>query len=267
MKRMIKKIPFKTKEEWLQIRKNYIGSSEVPIILGLSPFESAEHLFNRKLNGLEVAVNEAMEWGLILEDLIAKEYARRKGVRVYKPKFIFHNVYYPHLIASVDYLFKDADVILEIKNSRFFKNEIFGMPAYVYAQVQTQLLVSGKGKAIVVALVGGNDLREIELLPDSDMFEKIIVYTKAFKEAIDKKDYNIFKEFLSVNQDNSLTDMNNVQSDEISENEINKLIEIDKLIKELENEKSRIVDKIKNSYANMEDEKTTLYNKVLIQTN
>ncbi len=206
MKRMIKKIPFKTKEEWLQIRKNYIGSSEVPIILGLSPFESAEHLFNRKLNGLEVAVNEAMEWGLILEDLIAKEYARRKGVRVYKPKFIFHNVYYPHLIASVDYLFKDADVILEIKNSRFFKNEIFGMPAYVYAQVQTQLLVSGKGKAIVVALVGGNDLREIELLPDSDMFEKIISFIRKRFQRSDwiNKIITYSRNMLSVNQDNSL---------------------------------------------------------------
>ena len=38
---MIKEISYQSKEEWLSIRKGYIGGSDAGAVVGLNPYKSA----------------------------------------------------------------------------------------------------------------------------------------------------------------------------------------------------------------------------------
>ena len=61
-----------TREEWLEVRKSGIGSSEVGTILGLNPFETPYQLWRRKL-GMDSPKEEnfAMKAGHYLEDAVS----------------------------------------------------------------------------------------------------------------------------------------------------------------------------------------------------
>ena len=61
------------REEWLDVRKSGIGSSEVATIVGLNPFETPYQLWRRK-RGLDAPQEEnfAMKAGHYLEDAVEK---------------------------------------------------------------------------------------------------------------------------------------------------------------------------------------------------
>lgn len=68
------------------VRRSGIGSSDAPIVAGLSPYATPADLFleKRGLAAREVPefVREAAEWGQIMEPVILREYARRENVHV-----------------------------------------------------------------------------------------------------------------------------------------------------------------------------------------
>lgn len=70
-----------------KVRRSGIGSSDAPVIAGLSGYWTPADLFleKRGLTEREVppGVQEAAEWGNIMEPIILREYARRAGVHVF----------------------------------------------------------------------------------------------------------------------------------------------------------------------------------------
>ena len=63
--------PIDDRETWLAARRAGIGASEIAAVMGISPWESPLSLYWRKVNGWDVAENEAMRNGTILEPAIA----------------------------------------------------------------------------------------------------------------------------------------------------------------------------------------------------
>lgn len=66
---------FKTKEEWLEWRYDGVCASDVPIIMGVSKYASAEELFHSKVNRVPLkakskASEKAMEESLALEGIV-----------------------------------------------------------------------------------------------------------------------------------------------------------------------------------------------------
>jgi putative phage-type endonuclease len=62
--------------EWLEVRRNGVGGSEVSAILGLSPFDSRFALYHRKVGTLPpLDLKDEMEWGHRLEPVIARKYS------------------------------------------------------------------------------------------------------------------------------------------------------------------------------------------------
>ena len=45
---MIKEIPYQDKDEWLSLRKGYIGGSDAGAVLGMNPYKSAYSLWAEK---------------------------------------------------------------------------------------------------------------------------------------------------------------------------------------------------------------------------
>ncbi len=79
--------PTTDREEWLAWRRQGIGGSDAPILMGLNQYRGALSLYVDKMDrGLDPSEpNEAAYWGSTLEDLVAMEFARRTGLDVRRP--------------------------------------------------------------------------------------------------------------------------------------------------------------------------------------
>jgi len=249
-------INFSNKEEWLKIREKFITGTEIPVVMGLSNFESPKELFERKINKIPKLQTEAMGWGLRLEPLVAQEYAKEKGFRLRKPNKIFVN---EPIAVTLDYL-RDK-TIYEIKTSTFWKNEIVGIPKYVYAQVQAQLYATGFPKAYVVALIGGNRLSEFEILPNEDFITEMVDFATKFREALDNNDYTIFENFVESKKEQENQKIDTISLD-ITTELIDEYVELSNLISQLETRKNEIGDLIKEYCKANNYENITLYDKI-----
>lgn len=75
-----------TREEFLARRRAGIGGSDIAALLGMSPYKTPLQLWMEK-TGRDVTkpdadAQERMHWGVVLEDVVARHYAERCGVKV-----------------------------------------------------------------------------------------------------------------------------------------------------------------------------------------
>ena len=84
-------------EEWLRWRKKGIGGSDVSAIIGINKWTSAIELWLDKTNQKNdpVEVNEAMEWGTILEPIIREHFAATTGKTVMEVKAMLQHPDHP----------------------------------------------------------------------------------------------------------------------------------------------------------------------------
>ncbi len=180
------KIKFNSKEEWLQLRRNYIGASEVAILTGHNPYRTPLDLYLDKVEGFEQPISERMQWGNILEDAIAREWANRNQTKVTKSNFLY--IYRGVLAATIDRFAKvdNETVIVEIKNMSDYAfrsyPQINGIPEIYYIQIQAQLLCTGVNKAYFVALINNGELYEATTSTDMEVQDMIIINAKSFYE-------------------------------------------------------------------------------------
>lgn len=168
--------------EWHETRATGIGASDVAAIVGLSPWQSAFHLWHVRKGNLPAEPDKPQfKWGHLLEPVIAAEFEERH------PEYWVHpaGTYAPDdrrwQLANVDRLLYPIEGVnintrptslLEIKTSRF--GDGYGptqtdqIPLHVRCQVQYQLDVFDLPYAHVAVLVGGNDYREYVIDADPD---------------------------------------------------------------------------------------------------
>jgi len=100
--------------EWLEMRKKYIGASDAPIIMGVSPWTTPLQLWERKLNlAEEKQQTQAMKSGTDLEPIAREIFIRDSGVPV-SPKVMFHPRY-KWMMASMDGISSSGKTAVEIK--------------------------------------------------------------------------------------------------------------------------------------------------------
>lgn len=174
-------------EEWLRWRKKGIGGSDVSAILGINKWTSAIELWLDKTNQKNdpVEVNEAMEWGTILEPIIRRHFAAVTGKTVMEVKAMLQHPDHPFMIADVDGVTTDdhgEPAILEIKTASEYKRDewLEGVPTYYQTQVQHYLCVTGVSMAYVAVLIGGNTFRVYEVDADPEIQQMLIAVEKNF---------------------------------------------------------------------------------------
>jgi len=198
----------KSREEWLQLRHRYVSSTESCALKGLSPYLTAFELFHaKKLDAVtELEMSERMEWGLRMEEAIARAIADEYAVKVRKL-----NAYVSRdgtgMGSSFDYeivgikedvtpqdtclqgMYRDLGPgILEIKNvdwmvfKRSWTNDGDGLeaPGHIELQVQHQLHVIERSWAAIGVLVGGNSLKLLVRERDPEVGQILEDATKAF---------------------------------------------------------------------------------------
>lgn len=171
--------------EWHELRASGIGGSEVAAVVGCSPWKSAFTLWAERTKRIdrEVVDNESVEWGTLLEPVIADKFRRNHPeLKVYTGNDSWMHVDRPWQISNPDgvYLRPDGEYgILEIKTAAYEDdwkrwtpengNE-WVVPVYYRTQVQWYLQTFGFKFAIVAVLFGGRKYIEIEL--EADEFEQ-----------------------------------------------------------------------------------------------
>lgn len=155
---------------WLAQRRQGIGSSDAPAIVGLDHFRSPFAVWADKVHGSEQADNEAMRWGRLLEQAVADGYVEgHDGIVLLKPSVMWRARECPVAQANPDrVILGDRPFpILEIKTSRV-DDEWSGdePPTRVRIQVQHQLGVTGAPWADVAVLLHGRTYREFRVERD-----------------------------------------------------------------------------------------------------
>jgi putative phage-type endonuclease len=168
----------KEREEWLEIRKSGIGSSEVATIVGLNPWETPYQLWRRK-KGLDEPKQEnfAMKAGHYLEDAVSRFWADETGREVIKRSagdWIIRDNERSYLQVSPDRTYWTGDVhndnnkgILECKTTQM-DISADELPKHWFCQVQYQLGVAGYEHGSLAWLTRGREFgyKDIDFVPD-----------------------------------------------------------------------------------------------------
>ena len=190
--RLVKTIDL-PRDEWLEVRKTGIGSSDAAAAVGLNPYQSQLELWLLKTGrdgGLPKIDPHDEEsptyWGNILEPIVAAHYTRRTANRVRKINAVLQH---PDpdkawMLANIDreVIGVGAVQILECKTAgingaRLWKE---GVPEYVQLQVHHQLAVTGKQAADVAVLLGGQHLEIHRIERDEVLIRNLIQLEREF---------------------------------------------------------------------------------------
>ena len=131
-------------ERWLAWRRNGIGASDAPAIMGENRFKSRSRLLNEKITNPKVRLNDKMKEGTALEPEARKSFENQLGVDV--APVCLESTIYPWFKASLDGLSGDGAVVVEIKcgESAYEHVNTHGtVPKYYYGQLQHILAITG----------------------------------------------------------------------------------------------------------------------------
>lgn len=166
-----------------ETRRSGIGASDAALVLGVSPWGGPHSVWMEK-RGMSAPLmeTEAMKWGKILEEPIAREIAREKGWKVRRDNRTLRHPDYSWMFTHLDrrVVTPEGPAILEVKNASAYRSKDFGepgsdqVPDEYYIQVQHELAVSGAPVAILAALIGGNHLVPYTIHPEPGVIASMI---------------------------------------------------------------------------------------------
>lgn len=185
-------------QQWLDIRKQGIGSSDAATACGLNPYMSMLELWMIKTGRMQQSIEDEssgyapLYWGKQLEPLIAEYYSLHTHSKVRRVNAVLqHPDPDKHfMLANLDYAVVGSDEvqILECKSvgehgARRWRD---GIPLYMLCQVQHQLAVTGKQAAHVCALICGHQTRIFKVTRSETVIEHIINAERHFWDCVEQ---------------------------------------------------------------------------------
>ncbi|HAA6035890.1 TPA_asm: hypothetical protein GF143_08185 [Listeria monocytogenes] len=173
--------------QWLLTRRLGIGGSDAGIIMGLNQYKTAFELWLDKTDQVlpDESAGEAAYWGNQMEEVVAKEFEKRTGKKVRRSNMMYQHPEHDFMLANVDRFVVGEDAILECKTASAYlakEWEADEVPATYLVQIQHYLAVTGKSKAYVAVLIGGNKFIWKEIKRDDELINQIIAFELDFWE-------------------------------------------------------------------------------------
>jgi putative phage-type endonuclease len=153
-------------QQWLEVRKQGIGSSDAATACGLNPYMSMLELWMIKTGRMQQNIEDEsagyapLYWGKQLEPLVAEYYSMHTNNKVRRVNAVLH--------PDEDKHFMLANLIMPWWAMKKFRCKMLGrygsklwrdgVPLYVLCQVQHQLAVTGK-QAHICALICGHETK------------------------------------------------------------------------------------------------------------
>lgn len=181
-----------SREDWLQFRKQGIGSSDAAAACAIHPYLSMLELWMIKTGRMSSDIDESIKgysplyWGNTLEPMVAKYYQEHTGSKVRRVNAILQHPDPDNhfMLANLDYsvVGNDEVQILECKTAGEHGTKLWkhGVPLYVTCQVQHQLAVTGKQAAHICVLLCGHEAKIYKVERDEKLIASIIEHERLF---------------------------------------------------------------------------------------
>lgn len=152
-------------DEWLRLRQQGIGASEIAAALGVSRYKTPLRLYLEKTGQLEpedLSTKARVDWGKRTEQLIARRHALRSGHRVEWDGRLVRSQPFPWAQATLDARVwlpsVTDDCPAEIKWTETWNAETWGdgRPLEYWWQTQHQMLVTGASHVVLIVQIGGD---------------------------------------------------------------------------------------------------------------
>ncbi len=175
--------------EWLELRRQGLGASDMAAVMGVSPYKTPYQLWAEKTGTTpEQKVGDAARRGVILEDAVGRYYEEERGVKLRKSNGIVRLKSNPRLMASLDRtIVGEPKGIVEIKTSASPRWSMWPVPPEVMIQVHVQMGIVGAKWCDVVALLGGLVFKIERVQFDPALWSEIQRSAALFLEAVDAK--------------------------------------------------------------------------------
>lgn len=181
------------KRQWLRDRKLSINASDVPSIVGASPYRSILDIYIDKTTPqVDITTNFVQQKGLDLEPTARSKFEKISG-KCYPPESFAHKENQNYK-CSMDGFNRDTNTAIEIKYVGRNLKEV--CPDKYYPQIQFQYAVSG---ADLISLVQINDEEEIsviEIKKDDYYILKMLQQVQWFWKCVQRKDIEEIKKAL-----------------------------------------------------------------------
>ncbi len=190
-----------SREDWLKIRRQGIGSSDAAAACGIHPYLSMLELWmiktGRMSSNIDASSNNGIDgysplyWGNTLEPMVAKFYQEHTGNKVRRVNAVLQH---PDpdkafMLANLDYAITGNDEvqILECKTAGEHGAKLWrdGVPLYVTCQVQHQLAVTGKTAAHICVLLCGHEAKIYKVERDECLIESIMEHERLFWQYVE----------------------------------------------------------------------------------
>lgn len=167
----------------LQRRRTFVGASEVPALLGISPFANAVSVWASKMGLVVQETTDAMKAGNYLEAGLGRWYADETGFEVASFGSVVHPKH-PFMGCTPDLCVFGQRRIAQIKMVGTFMAHHWedGVPDYVEAQVQAEMEVCDVDVCDVVALIGGTEFRIMPVERDRELGGYLVEVCRDFYE-------------------------------------------------------------------------------------
>ena len=185
-----------SREDWLAIRNQGIGSSDAAAACGIHPYLSMLELWmiktGRVSSNIDASSNNGIDgysplyWGNTLEPMVAKYYQEHTGNKVRRVNAVLQHADPDNhfMLANLDYAVTGNDEvqILECKTAGEHGAKLWkhGVPLYVTCQVQHQLAVTGKTAAHICVLLCGHEAKIYKVERDEHLIESITRHERLF---------------------------------------------------------------------------------------
>ncbi|WP_372887123.1 YqaJ viral recombinase family protein [Psychrobacter sp.] len=186
-----------SREDWLQVRRQGIGSSDAAAACGIHPYLSMLELWMTKTGRMSSNIDESIEgyspmyWGNTLEPMVAKYYQEQTGNKVRRVNAVLQHPDFDKafMLANLDYAITGNDEvqILECKTAGEHGAKLWrdGVPLYVTCQVQHQLAVTGKQAAHICVLLCGHEAKIYKVERDERLIESIMEHERLFWQYVE----------------------------------------------------------------------------------
>lgn len=187
-----------SRDEWLALRKQRVGASEVAALWGVQPDYGLSHYalwcVKAGLSSAPDISSNRTRWGLKLEEVVAIAAAEERGWAVNRGRYAICDAC-PGLSASLDFEIErdplgehEGPGVLETKNVDWLAHRRSWTdgepPLHILLQLQAQLAATGWTWGAVAALVGGNDLRIYQYQAKPKLIAEIKARVAAFWQSV-----------------------------------------------------------------------------------
>jgi putative phage-type endonuclease len=230
--------------EWLDARRSLITATDLPVILGLSPYKCEADLADEKAGKAQEPPSLRMRAGLILEELIAQAYEEQTGRRLIKWGELAIHPDMEWAAATPDYqTLDDEDRIVEAKRTSSRSRFADGLPQDIEAQVVWQLGVTGYPVADVAALIGDDRLEVFTVEANPEWFARLVDIAEGFRRRL-AAGGPFARNGERVRRDYPTDDGTEIEADADLEEAVTKLVEVRKSIKAQKAYEDELVERI-----------------------